>query len=81
MLAVIGVLVVGFIYFWLYSRHRLVAEAPEEEFALTQGDQGVPPVASPAPDAPPPDPAPTDSPSWMRSSAAATSSAAKSRSR
>jgi ethanolamine permease len=21
-------------YFWLYSRHRLVAEAPEEEFAL-----------------------------------------------
>jgi ethanolamine permease len=21
-------------YFWLYSRHRLVAEAPEEEFAV-----------------------------------------------
>jgi ethanolamine permease len=35
-LAVIGVLVVGFIYFWLYSRHRLVAEAPEEEFALIE---------------------------------------------
>ncbi|MGH7430158.1 MAG: amino acid permease, partial [Candidatus Methylomirabilaceae bacterium] len=24
----------GMAYFWLYSRHRLVAEAPEEEFAL-----------------------------------------------
>jgi ethanolamine permease len=32
--ATIGVLVVGFLYFGLYSRHRLVAEAPEEEFAL-----------------------------------------------
>ncbi len=32
--AVIGVFAVGFIYFWLYSRHRLVAEAPEEEFAV-----------------------------------------------
>ncbi|HEV8622335.1 MAG TPA: ethanolamine permease [Actinomycetota bacterium] len=35
-LAVIGVLVVGFIYFLVYSRHRLVAEAPEEEFALIE---------------------------------------------
>lgn len=25
---------VGMAYFWLYSRHRLVAEAPEEEFAV-----------------------------------------------
>jgi ethanolamine permease len=32
--ATIGALVVGFIYFGLYSRHHLVAEAPEEEFAL-----------------------------------------------
>jgi ethanolamine permease len=35
-LAVIAVLVVGFIYFLVYSRHRLVAEAPEEEFALIE---------------------------------------------
>jgi ethanolamine permease len=34
--ATLGVLVVGYIYFWLYSRHRLVAEAPEEEFALIE---------------------------------------------
>jgi ethanolamine permease len=33
-LAVVGVLVIGYVYFWLYSRHRLVAEAPEEEFAV-----------------------------------------------
>jgi ethanolamine permease len=26
----------GMVYFWLYSRHRLVAEAPEEEFALME---------------------------------------------
>lgn len=30
---VVGFLV-GLAYFWLYSRHRLVAEAPEEEFAV-----------------------------------------------
>jgi ethanolamine permease len=35
-LAVLATLVVGYIYFWLYSRHRLVAEAPEEEFALIE---------------------------------------------
>lgn len=28
-----GVLVVAIAYFWLYSRHHLVASAPEEEFA------------------------------------------------
>ena len=32
--ATILVLAVGFIYFGFYSRHHLVAEAPEEEFAL-----------------------------------------------
>jgi ethanolamine permease len=26
----------GMVYFWLYSRHRLVAEAPEEEFAVIE---------------------------------------------
>jgi ethanolamine permease len=34
--AVVGVLLAGYIYFWLYSRHRLVAEAPEEEFAVIE---------------------------------------------
>jgi ethanolamine permease len=35
-LAVVGVLVVGFLYFGLYSRLHLVAEAPEEEFAVIE---------------------------------------------
>lgn len=35
-LATIIVIAVGFAYFWLYSRHRLVAEAPEEEFAVIE---------------------------------------------
>jgi ethanolamine permease len=30
------VMAVGFLYFLVYSRHRLVAEAPEEEFALIE---------------------------------------------
>jgi ethanolamine permease len=30
------VFLIGMAYFWLYSRHRLVAEAPEEEFALIE---------------------------------------------
>ena len=34
--ATVGVLAIGFIYFGLYSRHHLVAEAPEEEFALIE---------------------------------------------
>ncbi|MGQ0668946.1 MAG: ethanolamine permease [Actinomycetota bacterium] len=34
--AVVVSLVVGYLYFGLYSRHRLVAEAPEEEFALIE---------------------------------------------
>jgi ethanolamine permease len=28
-----GILVVALAYFWFYSRHHLVANAPEEEFA------------------------------------------------
>jgi len=35
-IAVVGALLVGYVYFWLWSRHRLVAEAPEEEFALIE---------------------------------------------
>lgn len=31
-----GIFVVFLAYFWFYSRHRLVANAPEEEFALLQ---------------------------------------------
>ncbi|MFW5417209.1 ethanolamine permease [Nocardiopsis sp. CNT-189] len=31
-----GILAVFLAYFWFYSRHRLVADAPEEEFALVQ---------------------------------------------
>ena len=31
-----GVFVVFIAYFWFYSRHHLVANAPEEEFALLQ---------------------------------------------
>jgi ethanolamine permease len=28
--------ILGVIYFWVYGRHQLVAEAPEEEFALIE---------------------------------------------
>jgi ethanolamine permease len=35
-IATIGVIVVGLAYFAFYSRHRLVAEAPEEEFAIIE---------------------------------------------
>jgi ethanolamine permease len=31
-LIVAGVFVLALAYFWFYSRHRLVADAPEEEF-------------------------------------------------
>jgi ethanolamine permease len=44
--ATIIVLAVGFIYFGLYSRHHLVAEAPEEEFAViakAEAELEVPP--------------------------------------
>ena len=33
--------VLGILYFAIVGRHRLVL-SPEEEFALTQGEQGVP---------------------------------------
>jgi ethanolamine permease len=36
LLATIGVILLGLVYFAVYSRHRLVAEAPEEEFALIE---------------------------------------------
>ena len=32
-----GVFLVFLAYFWFYSRHHLVANAPEEEFALVEG--------------------------------------------
>jgi ethanolamine permease len=35
-IATIGAILVGLVYFALYSRHRLVAEAPEEEFAVIE---------------------------------------------
>ena len=31
-----GIFVVALAYFWFYSRHRLVANAPEEEFAAIE---------------------------------------------
>src|ERR671919_1405044 len=35
-LATIGLILLGLLYFWLVSRHQLVAEAPEEEFAVIE---------------------------------------------
>jgi ethanolamine permease len=35
-IATIAAILLGLVYFALYSRHRLVAEAPEEEFALIE---------------------------------------------
>jgi ethanolamine permease len=35
-LATIGFILLGLLYFALYTRHRLVAEAPEEEFAVIE---------------------------------------------
>src|ERR687897_782460 len=37
--ATIGVILLGLLYFALYSRHRLVAEAPEEEFAVIEAGE------------------------------------------
>jgi ethanolamine permease len=31
-----GIFLIALAYFWFYSRHRLVAAAPEEEFAAIQ---------------------------------------------
>jgi ethanolamine permease len=33
-LGVIVIYLLGLAYYWFYSRHHLVADAPEEEFAL-----------------------------------------------
>jgi ethanolamine permease len=39
---VIVIYALGFLYYWLYSRHHLVADAPEEEFELmTEAEEEV----------------------------------------
>jgi ethanolamine permease len=39
---VIVIYALGFAYYWFYSRHHLVADAPEEEFALmTEAEEEV----------------------------------------
>jgi ethanolamine permease len=52
-IATIGAILLGLVYFALYSRHRLVAEAPEEEFALMEAAEAeleeAPPTPRPAP--------------------------------
>jgi ethanolamine permease len=41
-LGVIAIYVLGFLYYWFHSRFRLVADAPEEEFALmTEAEEEV----------------------------------------
>jgi ethanolamine permease len=53
-LATIGAILLGLVYFAVYSRHRLVAEAPEEEFALIEAAEAeLEPVL---PESPPPAP-------------------------
>jgi ethanolamine permease len=53
--ATIGAILLGLVYFWLYSRHRLVAEAPEEEFAVIEAAEAELEPEGPAPPpAPPP---------------------------
>jgi len=53
LLATVAVILLGLAYFAVYSRHRLVAEAPEEEFALMEAAEaeleGVEAPPSPAP--------------------------------
>lgn len=36
-----GVFVLAIAYFWFYSRHRLVASAPEEEFAILESEENA----------------------------------------
>jgi ethanolamine permease len=52
-IATIGAILLGLVYFALYSRHRLVAEAPEEEFALMEAAEAeleeAPATPRPAP--------------------------------
>jgi ethanolamine permease len=53
--ATIGAILLGLAYFWLYSRHRLVAEAPEEEFAVIEAAEAeLEPVQPEPPPAAPP---------------------------
>jgi ethanolamine permease len=53
--ATIGAILLGLVYFGLYSRHQLVAEAPEEEFALIEEAEAE---LEPVLPEPPPGPAP-----------------------
>jgi ethanolamine permease len=48
-LATIGAILVGLLYFAVYSRHQLVAEAPEEEFALIEAAEAELEAPGPAP--------------------------------
>jgi ethanolamine permease len=53
-LATIGVILLGLVYFAVYSRHRLVAEAPEEEFALIEAAEAeLEPLVPESPPSPP----------------------------
>lgn len=36
-----GVFILALAYFWFYSRHRLVASAPEEEFAILESEENA----------------------------------------
>ena len=38
--AVFALLVFGALYFWVWARHHLVANAPEEEFELVRTAEG-----------------------------------------
>jgi ethanolamine permease len=57
LLATFGAIVAGLVYFAVYSRHRLVAEAPEEEFALIAAAEAE--LDQPQETPPPPPPAPS----------------------
>jgi ethanolamine permease len=48
-IATIGAILLGLVYFALYSRHRLVAEAPEEEFAVMEAAEAELEEPSPTP--------------------------------
>jgi ethanolamine permease len=53
--ATIGAILLGLVYFAVYSRHRLVAEAPEEEFAVIEAAEAElePVLPEPPPTTPP----------------------------
>ena len=51
-IATIAAILLGLVYFAVYSRHRLVAEAPEEEFAVIEAAEAeldTAPEPGPAP--------------------------------